>query len=132
MSATDSKMATPLADVTSAHTNTLGATTWGSIKPVEYDYNMYNATTREEREAAEAKLANRLKSMEIGPNDNQFTADVPLWASNAVKYEWNDEFGDVGPPHPELEKQLFRDRYINRAGAKMTTYEIALSRQTLN
>ncbi|MCJ1392912.1 hypothetical protein MMC18_005784 [Xylographa bjoerkii] len=120
MAATDSKMATPLADVTKAHTNTLGATTWSSIKPVEYDYNMYNATTREEREAAEAKLAERLSNTNI--TDDEFTADVPLWASNAVKYEWNDEFGDVGPPHPELEKQLFRDRYINRAGKMMTTY----------
>ncbi|MCJ1435750.1 hypothetical protein MMC27_005125 [Xylographa pallens] len=121
MAATDSKMAAPLADVTSAHTNTLGTASWSTIKPVEYDYNVYNATTREEREAVEAKLAERRSNTKI-EDDAQFTADVPLWASNAVRYEWNDEFGDVGPRHPELEKQLYRDQYTNRAGQMMATY----------
>ncbi|MCJ1416330.1 hypothetical protein MMC32_002665 [Xylographa parallela] len=114
-------MAAPLADITSAHTNTLGTASWSTIKPVEYDYNVYNATTREEREAAEASIVNRLSKTKI-EDDAQFTADVPLWASNAVRYEWDDEFGDVGPRHPELEKQLYRDQYTNRAGQMMATY----------
>jgi len=29
------------------------------------------------------------------------------WAANATVYEWQDEYGDVGPAHPELERQLF-------------------------
>jgi ATP-dependent RNA helicase DDX3X len=29
------------------------------------------------------------------------------WSSNAAVYEWNDEYGEVGPAFPELEKQLF-------------------------
>ena len=130
MTAIDSKMAAPLADITSAHTNTLGTASWSTIKPVEYDYNVYNATTREEREAAEASIVNRLSKTKI-EDDAQFTADVPLWASNAVRYEWDDEFGDVGPRHPELEKQLYRDQYTNRAGQMMATYEVALSAQNL-
>ncbi|MCJ1285908.1 hypothetical protein MMC26_005250 [Xylographa opegraphella] len=121
MAAPDNKMTAPLADITGAFANTLGTTSWSTIKPTEYDYNVYNATTREEREAAETRLAQRLSDTKI-EDDTQFTADVPLWASNAVKYEWNDEFGDVGPRHPELEKQLFRDQYTNRAGNMMATY----------
>lgn len=29
------------------------------------------------------------------------------WANNATVYEWLDEYGDVGPAHPVLERQLF-------------------------
>jgi ATP-dependent RNA helicase DDX3X len=29
------------------------------------------------------------------------------WASNAAVYEWEEEFGDVGPAFPELEAVLF-------------------------
>lgn len=94
---------------------------WSSIKPVEYDYPLYNAATREEREAAEKAINERYAVEKNELEDEQFTADVPLWASNAVKYEWDDEYGEVGPAHPELEKQLFRDRYINRAGTKLST-----------
>ena len=130
MAAPESKMAAPLADITNAHANTLGTADWKTIKPVEYDYNIYNASTREEREAAEAKLTERLSNTKID-DDAHFTADVPLWASNAVKYEWNDEFGDVGPRHPELEKQLFRDQFTNRAGNMMATYEASLSALSL-
>nr|XP_036588886.1 DEAD/DEAH box helicase [Colletotrichum truncatum]KAF6800528.1 DEAD/DEAH box helicase [Colletotrichum truncatum] len=31
------------------------------------------------------------------------------WEGNNVIYEWNDEYGDVGPKHPELEIMLFGD-----------------------
>ncbi|KAL9596039.1 MAG: hypothetical protein Q9219_006055 [cf. Caloplaca sp. 3 TL-2023] len=32
---------------------------------------------------------------------------IPSWAANARRYEWSDEFGDVGPEDPELEAMLF-------------------------
>ncbi|KAJ5555042.1 DEAD/DEAH box RNA helicase [Penicillium sp. DV-2018c] len=41
------------------------------------------------------------------------------WASVAVRYEWKDDYGDVGPAVPELEEQLFRSDYISRAGDKI-------------
>lgn len=41
------------------------------------------------------------------------------WAGVAVRYEWKDEYGDVGPAVPELEDQLFRGELIARAGAKL-------------
>ncbi|KAL1973839.1 hypothetical protein VTN31DRAFT_5399 [Thermomyces dupontii] len=45
----------------------------------------------------------------------------PEWASNAAKYEWKDEYGDVGPADPELEEMLFRNDLINRPGLKLDT-----------
>ena len=105
-----------LEDATGNRVNPL-APTWQAIKPVKYDYNVYNAAGREERDAAERELAERRASeAQAGAEESQYTADLPLWASGAAKYEWKEEFGDVGPAHPELEKQLFKDQFINRIG----------------
>lgn len=32
------------------------------------------------------------------------TRDSAAWLSDAAIYQWDDEFGDVGEPNPELEK----------------------------
>lgn len=113
----------PLADATVDRSNAL-ADKWDDIKKTKYNYNLYNAKTREEREAAEAELKkddDQLAGQEGEDEHGMYTAEVPVWASNAAKYEWDDEYGDVGPAHPVLEKQLFRDRYIARAGQKLDT-----------
>jgi hypothetical protein len=76
----------------------------------------------------------------IGPNaeeagqvarDKGWTDPVPFdysdfnskergdWAGVAARYEWKDEYGDVGPAIPELEDQLFRSEEIPRAGIKL-------------
>lgn len=44
------------------------------------------------------------------------------WAGNATRYEWSDEYGDVGPRNEELEKQLFQTEYISRAGLRLDRY----------
>lgn len=41
------------------------------------------------------------------------------WAGIAARYEWKDDYGDVGPAVPELEDQLFRGELIARPGAKL-------------
>jgi ATP-dependent RNA helicase DDX3X len=43
-------------------------------------------------------------------------AEAPTWAANAQKYEWMDEYGDIGPPIPELERQLFGADILVRSG----------------
>ncbi|KAJ4343851.1 hypothetical protein N0V87_000134 [Didymella glomerata] len=50
------------------------------------------------------------------------------WLSDAVVYQWDDEFGDVGEPNPELEKVLFDDEHLQRAGGaiKALSYEVAV------
>ena len=55
-----------------------------------YDYDTYNKTTKELHEA-----------------DHSMGVETGGWASNAVVYEWNEEYGDVGPEFPLLEQQLF-------------------------
>ncbi len=93
------EMSNALADMTGAHENKNNAVVangeearkHGWAEPVKYNYQAYNASSREEREAVEAEH------------------DLSDWAANAAKYEWSDEYGDVGPAHPELERLLFHD-----------------------
>jgi ATP-dependent RNA helicase DDX3X len=44
------------------------------------------------------------------------TRDSAVWLSDAAIYQWDDEFGDVGAPNPDLEKMLFADEHLQRAG----------------
>lgn len=54
--------------------------------------------------------------------DNNDHADQPLWAHKKGRYEWKEEYGDVGPEVPQLEKELFHDEFINRQGLKFDKY----------
>jgi ATP-dependent RNA helicase DDX3X len=38
-----------------------------------------------------------------------FPPDTDKWDGGARIYQWNDEFGDVGPKFPDLEVELFGD-----------------------
>lgn len=44
---------------------------------------------------------------------------APEWYSTAAKYEWSDDYGDVGPSIPELEEQLFDRHTKTMEGAWM-------------
>lgn len=51
------------------------------------------------------------ESFNRGPQE-MTTADAVVdgineWASSGARYEWKEEFGDVAPSDPELEKVLF-------------------------
>lgn len=70
----------------------------GWVKPQAYDY-----------EAAVAR----------GPSDSSGGA---TWAHSFARYEWKEEFGDVGPEIPELEQDLFGNEYISRRGVKFDEY----------
>ncbi len=80
----------------------------GWSEPEKYDYESYNAGTREEREAVEA------------------AHEVPAWASNAMKYEWQEDYGDVGPEHPELEEMLFKDKNRMESGIEFEKYLLSI------
>ncbi|RAH42379.1 DEAD/DEAH box helicase [Aspergillus brunneoviolaceus CBS 621.78] len=103
-----SSLNTALDDVTNTHDNKENdasnlARAKGWVAPESYDYDKYTATPAPaEQPAGDA-------------GDGQ----LPEWAANAAKYEWKDEYGDVGPEIPELEEQLFRNEFINRAGLKI-------------
>ncbi|KAL5002475.1 P-loop containing nucleoside triphosphate hydrolase protein [Aspergillus recurvatus] len=100
-----------LADVTNVQNNknikaSALAREKGWVEPKNYDYEKYVTDHSPE------------KSAENGEN-SQNEQPIPEWAANAAKYEWNEEYGDVGPENPHLEEQLFRSEFINRTGLKI-------------
>jgi ATP-dependent RNA helicase DDX3X len=78
----------------------------GRVEPKDYDYEKYVTVIPSE------------KHVENGEN-SQNEQSIPEWAAKTAKYEWNDEYGDVGPENPHLEEQLFRAEFINRTGLKI-------------
>jgi ATP-dependent RNA helicase DDX3X len=40
------------------------------------------------------------------------------WGHNAQKYEWKEEYGEVGPRNEELEQMLYHSEFITRQGIK--------------
>ncbi|OKL62814.1 hypothetical protein UA08_01877 [Talaromyces atroroseus] len=73
----------------------------GWVEPEKYDYTRYAGQTTE-----------------TPANGHNVPVNTIPWASDARKYEWKEEYGDVGPKDEELEKMLFRSEFINRAGVK--------------
>ncbi|XHG09393.1 hypothetical protein AWENTII_012455 [Aspergillus wentii] len=104
-----SEMSTALKDVTNQQNNknpeaATIAREKGWTAPEGYDYTKYTAEP----------LPKPAEEQEQGEQ-----GELPEWAAKATKYEWKDEFGDVGPHIPELEEMLFRSEFINRAGLKL-------------
>jgi len=60
------------------------------------------------------------------------TRDTAVWLSDAAIYQWDDDFGDVGEPNPELEKMLFADEYLQRAGGaiKALSFDVTIESAT--
>jgi len=56
------------------------------------------------------------------------TRENVAWLSDAAIYQWDDDFGDVGDPNPELEKMLFDDEFHQRAGnaIKALSFEVTV------
>ncbi|KAF2476402.1 DEAD-domain-containing protein [Lindgomyces ingoldianus] len=54
------------------------------------------------------------------------------WLSDAVIYAWDDDFGDVGPANPALERQLFHGDHLTRAGGaiKALSFEVTVEGST--
>jgi ATP-dependent RNA helicase DDX3X len=59
------------------------------------------------------------------PDDTR--ADAP-WLSQAVIYEWDDDFGEIGPENKELEAILFQDPTMQRVGdhVKALLFEVTV------
>jgi len=55
----------------------------------------------------------------------------PAWASGAAKYEWQDEYGDLAPELPELERHLFTTDGSSQMGEFMSTLtEFAVTQES--
>lgn len=58
-----------------------------------------------------------------GRKDDDADREEPAWLANAAVYEWNDDYGDVGPAIPELEIELFGSDYRMQAGTKFDAFK---------
>ncbi|KAE8148109.1 putative DEAD/DEAH box RNA helicase [Aspergillus avenaceus] len=103
-----SSMGSALKDITSSQNTKRAeaAREKGWVAPESYDYAKYNAGP---------PLPN--------PSEEIPKEQLPEWAANAAKYEWKDEYGDVGPANPDLEEMLFRSEFINRTGLKISNLQ---------
>lgn len=56
------------------------------------------------------------------------TDEYANYLANSAVYEWSDEYGEVGPEIPELEKQLFGGDFRVRQGEHMNNlqFEVAI------
>jgi len=78
------------------------ARAYGFAEPIKYDYAVYGVKTGGDAEGEATSL----------PDFN--------WAANAAKYEYNEEYGEVGPRIPQLEQQLYTGEHIVRTGLYIT------------
>lgn len=69
----------------------------GWAEPSSYDYEEYG------KEAKDATVVD---------------STMPAWGHNAEKYEWKEEYGEVGPRNEDLEQMLYHSEFITRQGIK--------------
>ncbi|KAI6247525.1 ATP-dependent RNA helicase ded1 [Erysiphe necator] len=97
---------------------------WGDKVP--YDYDSYAKTSKELAEENEAR-ANNGDEAAIHYAGAVGGVRVGEWHNNAAVYEWDDEYGDVGPEFPELERQLFGSEFHVKSGIdfqKLSTIKV--------
>lgn len=92
-------------DASSAPEKKMNPQAAGWVPKTEYDYDTYNKSTKELFESQAESDSARVD-----------------WASNAAVYEWDDEFGDIGPEHAELEKMLFASEFHMKSGIEFKKY----------
>lgn len=104
----------------------------GWVKKQSYNYEIYNKSSKELADAqAEAAAAGDAEQAEgEGETDNLAVGGLRdgEWASSGAVYEWDEEFGDVGPAFPALEEQLFgkKNNHV-RQGLSFDKYYIQSS-----
>jgi len=113
----------------------------GWVAKTQYDYGTYMKSSKElAAEAAAAAGAEAIADAEAPPAIED-TKDLPAvgglapndWACNGAKYEWNEEYGDVGPRFELLEHQLFgKENNHVRTGINFKRYDIAQSNLRLH
>lgn len=74
----------------------------GWVEPQAYDYTA--ASARHGEQAAPSSI------------EQVDAEDMPGWMHQAAKYEWHEDYGDIGPEVPELEAQLFKGDSRTRTG----------------
>ena len=52
---------------------------------------------------------------------------LAAYAASSAVYEWDDEYGDVGPEVPQLEEQLFNNAFRLRQGKHMANLQLEVT-----
>jgi ATP-dependent RNA helicase DDX3X len=105
VSATATPVVTPAGNFSGVTPQELG---W--VTKTEYDYQTYLKSSKE--------LADSQITAVTAGNISDAVGGIRQgdWASNAAIYTWDDDYGDVGPKFPELERQLFGSEYHVKTG----------------
>jgi ATP-dependent RNA helicase DDX3X len=53
--------------------------------------------------------------------------ELAAYAASSAVYEWDDEYGDVGPEVPQLEEQLFNNGFRLRQGKFMANLQLEVT-----
>lgn len=117
-------MATALPDATQTHDTTAAVERKnpqeaGWVVAQKYDYDTYNKSTKEQADARAAAGEDDAEDDKKSQRSNEGADPVTLavgglregdWASNGAIYEWDEEYGDIGPRFADLEEQLFGNK----------------------
>ncbi|KAF2757596.1 DEAD-box protein [Pseudovirgaria hyperparasitica] len=87
----------------------------GWVERTAYDYKKFS----DDRETREAEVVD-----EAGQPALIEGAD---WLSSAMRYEWDDEYGDVGPKIPRLEEELFGKTFRQETGSYLDAYDLKVT-----
>ncbi|KAA8576125.1 hypothetical protein EYC84_006286 [Monilinia fructicola] len=83
----------------------------GWVPTTKYDYDTYNMSAKQLSDARDAAGADGTEAAADADDEPETLAVGGVrpgdWASNGAIYEWNEEYGDVGPRFLALEEQLF-------------------------
>jgi hypothetical protein len=53
--------------------------------------------------------------------------ELTAYAASSAVYEWDDEYGDVGPEIPQLEEQLYNNAFRLRQGKHMANLQLEVT-----
>lgn len=84
-----------------------------------YDYETYNKSSKDQLDTpvAAAEVDDANATLPVGlPDVGIMGVESGTWASNAPIYEWDEEYGDVGPSVEKLEQLLFQGEFTMRTG----------------
>lgn len=95
---------------------------WG--KPVRFDYAQLSAS------GGSGPSGTGHKGSGDPTNSGLSTQEAGLWAHNAARYEWKEEYGDVAPRVPELEQRLFHDQFQLRKGNQIEALTLKVTQES--
>lgn len=85
----------------------------GWVPKTAFDYERYNAPKEIGGHRGDVTDQNNGDANVVTGVEADNLDDIG-WAGDAEVYEWSEEFGDIGPEHPALEKKLFRGDHAHR------------------